>query len=237
MKKLVIIATALVGFLFTVNAQQINFGVKAGVNFSSFGGYEGFNGTVLDEYGTEAGTVSEKQNGKTGFHVGVNMQCMFTEQLGIETGLFFSTLGTKITHKASFTDTQHGGEWTYNPMYLQLPIQALYKFTLAPNVYLYPSAGVYLGYGIAGKSNGGPNLFGENSDDLGSYRIANRFDAGLIGELTFQYTNFTFGFGYQYGLTNVSRKIGDIAPGRYLITGNENPATNRNFKISVGYFF
>ena len=261
MKKFLVIAVTFIGFSFSANA-QFNWGVKAGLNISSFSGFEK---VQMNDYGY---SYKLEQSSKAGFHVGINVQYMFTPQIGIESGFFLSTLGAKLKYVSEvsniyydYTNAGTGGigdivadgGWreegkiTVNPVYLQLPISFLYKFNLGKNLYLYPSAGFYLGYGIDGKIKTKYTLrdywsiynetvkfdvFGIHYvEDVGAVEIANRFDMGLIGGLTLQYSKFTFGVAYQQGLTIFSEGSNDAVG----ITSDD--LKNRNFKISVGYFF
>jgi hypothetical protein len=252
MKKILVIVVAFIGFSLSANA-QFNIGVKGGLNVSSFSG--------LNEMSVNKNDMSEslEQSSRAGFHLGVNVQYMFTPQIGVESGLFYSRLGAKITSKYAENsyDTffRVEEEITANPSYLQLPLSVLYKFNLGQGFYLYPSVGLYVGCGIGGKlttvyeweytinsywgftdSGSGEeqhNMFGENYieylDD--DVKIFNRLDAGFIGGLTLQYSKFTLGFGYEQGFATVNRKY----KGEYFF--GDTALKNRNIKVSIGYFF
>jgi hypothetical protein len=61
-----------------MQAQSIRFGAKAGVNFASVGGEDVPN-----------------LEGKTGFHIGGLVEILFTEKLGIQPEILYSTQGAK----------------------------------------------------------------------------------------------------------------------------------------------
>jgi hypothetical protein len=226
----------------TANA-QLNWGVKAGLNVSTFSGLEDvFEGDSYSSY-------SEFYSNKAGFHIGINVQYMLTPQLGIESGLYYSMLGVKC--KYSVKDNFHfnfEGEATLAPSYLQLPVSLLYKFNLGQDLSLYPSVGLYAGYGIGGKIKGEieyisgsgdtdteVNFFGKDNDDK---ERTNRFDLGLTLGLTLQYSKYTFGLGYDCGFLKVDKKRekDEIEDG-YKYSFSKDGLSNRNFKVSVGYFF
>jgi hypothetical protein len=199
----------------TANA-QLNWGVKAGLNVSSIRG--------LEEYADDE--ESQKYSNKTGFHVGLAMQYMFSPQIGIESGLYYANLGAKGKYEDSYYE--ESSKETYNPSYLQLPVSVLYKFNVGQDLYLYPSLGLYAGYGIGGKvtwkySDGDEskeNFFDKDND-------VNRFDMGVTAGFNLQYSKFTFGIGYDYGFLKINKEA--------LYDGDD--LFNGNAKVSVGYFF
>lgn len=226
----------------TANA-QLNFGVKAGLNVSSFSGFKEFH-EEEDGYSRDV-----EQGNKPGFHLGVDVQYMFTPQLGIESGLFYSTLGTKVTGTGKYRSSVYKTEVSINPSYLQIPVSILYKFDLGQDLYIYPSAGLYFGCGLGGKmeektgeEKRSLDLFSKLSesdnvaDELVGEVIANRFDVGLNVGLTLQYSNFTVGLGYEQGLSSLlNGKLFNEEEG--YIPNAMKDSKNRNFKVSVGYFF
>ncbi len=186
----------------TANA-QFNWGIKAGLNVSSFRG----------------DSSPYELDNKTGFHAGINMQYMFTPQIGLESGLYYLSLGAKATRNSdSFKQTA-----TFNPSYLQVPISFLYKFNLGRDMCIYPSLGWYFGYGIAGKVSY-DNSDGESHKE-NVFDYLNRFDMGLTTGLNFQYSKFLFGLGYDCGMANAGGDKLEFSP------------YNTNFKASIGYSF
>lgn len=181
LKTLLVVCLLSLGFV-GASAQGLNWGVKAGLNVSS-----------ISEDGADF---------KAGFNAGVIGQYMFSgaEGFGIEAGLQYSMLGYKF-------DILNESE-TLNASYLQLPIQALYKMNAGPGLYLYPSAGIYLGYGIGG------------SHDY--FDAAEAFDFGVKIGFNLQFEKILIGVGYDQGLT----KVFDGGDGK-----------NQNIAVSFGYLF
>lgn len=161
LKAILVVCLLSLGFI-SANAQGINWGVKAGLNVSSLASYDDA------EY-------------KPGFNVGVFGQYMFSgvEGFGVEAGLQYSMLGFK----------NDVADKTINASYIQLPIQALYKFSVGQNLYLYPSLGIYLGYGV-----GGTNDY---------FDVAENFDFGFKVGVNLQFQNYLIGVGYDRGITEV----------------------------------
>lgn len=191
-KTLVVLAFLTLGVLGA--SAQTNFGVKAGLNVA---------------------TVTGLDNSKyiPAFNAGVFTQHMFNEGFGLEAGLYYSMLGYKLEAKEggiSVSSTQRAS-------YLQLPVQLLYKFNVGQSLYLYPSLGVYAGYGLGGTETLGIKYFDG----------ANKFDFGVIGGINVQYDRFIIGVGYQRGLTKFNEE---------KIPGMDN-LFNSNVMVSVGYLF
>ena len=185
---------------------QFNVGVKAGFN---------------------ASTIANIDDSKyrPGFHVGLMAQYMVTENFGLESGLYYTTLGVNV----EYTDLV---EAKMNPSYLQLPITALYKFQVGEGLSLYPSAGLYLGYGLSGKYKFISKLVPSESEEFDFFgkedgeEWSNRFDAGATVGLNLQFNKFIIGLGYDYGFLKINKESGD--------DGN---LFNGNIKVSVGYIF
>jgi hypothetical protein len=230
MKKTLLILLVAVLSAATASA-QLKFGVKAGFNASNI--------TNLPSMQEEMEAGDYSNNYKPGFQIGVAAQYLLTPQFGIETGLYYSQIGAK--QKLEF---EEGGYYvntsiTYNPSYLQLPIVALYKFEIGTDLYLYPSAGIYLGYGLGGKvkfdaetnfpgaeiSEDDLNFFGKEPGEDEEW--SNRFDYGATFGLNLQYSNYTIGLGYDLGLGKINKEL----------ESGMKDLKNSNIKITLGYFF
>lgn len=107
MKKLFII-TAIVLFGFTnVNAQDINFGAKAGVNFASISGDD-----------------TDDLDGRTSFHVGIVAEIVISDKFSVQPELLYSSQGA--TSEDSYTEVGINikEEGTVKLDYINLPIMA-----------------------------------------------------------------------------------------------------------------
>ena len=101
MKKLMLLAAVAVFGLSNVNAQEVKFGVKAGVNFASL-----------------TGDDADGLDGKTGFHVGGVAVIGISEKFAVQPELVYSSQGAK--------DTEEGVDVDYNLDYINLPVLANY---------------------------------------------------------------------------------------------------------------
>jgi hypothetical protein len=218
MKKFLLLSTFVSCALF-INAQNFNWGIRAGLNASSLGDYEHTIGLYQD---------SELDN-KLGAYAGIFGQFMLSGNLGLETGLYYAQLGGKDREN----DYERGNLEQYkieaNPSYLQLPIALFYKFNLTENFKLYPSAGLYAGYGLTGdfKKTGTADGVDITSKEKYFKDFANKLDFGLTVGLNVQYSKFVLGFHYDRGLTRVN-KVEE--------TFSSN-AFNSNLRCSLAYLF
>lgn len=81
MKNLLFLALFTVGVTMGANAQEVSFGAKAGVNFSSLSGND-----------------AEELNldGNTGFHLGLVMDIALGNNFSVQPEVLYSTLGAKV---------------------------------------------------------------------------------------------------------------------------------------------
>lgn len=191
---LVLAITALVICTGTVSAQDkfATFGVKGGANLSSFSG------------------DLNKTNYVFKYQFGVTADLALTENFYIITGLDLQTKGTKQKLTPNVK---------YNPMYLQIPVHAAYKFDIAPKTKFVVEAGPYLAYGISGKVKSG----GEKVNIFGDDRFK-RFDMGLGAGVGIELNKFVIKGGYDFGLLDVSDVKGV-------------KARNHNAYLTLGYHF
>jgi hypothetical protein len=190
------------------NVQGIKFGVTAGFNLSNFSG---------DVENTKL---------KAGFQVGVVADYALTKSFSITPELLFTQRGSK----AEATEGGLTATYTETLNYLQLPINALYKFNIADDAKFLVFAGPYFGYGLSGtakyKLSGGGESESESEDikfgsDEDKY---NAFDFGLNAGIGYQYNKFFIKAQYNLGLGN-------------LFNDSDDSLKNTNIGISVGYLF
>jgi len=224
MKKLLLLIALVAGMNLSMKAQsdepKVQFGVRAGLNVSSFGG-----------------DISKKDKGDmgsslAGFHIGGIVDINVANNFYIQPGLYVTTKGGK--------GKESGSDWEYKETarltYLQIPVLASYRIPLSDNVKWQINAGPYVAFGLAGKlkwtdidegdkETGDYKLFGTEKDQEKS--ILNRFDAGLSFGTGVSITNFYVGVSYDLGLANIYNEYDDI----------KYSAKNKNFMVSVGYNF
>lgn len=122
MKKLQI-ATITFLLAFTVQAQDIVYGAKAGINFASLNG-----------------DVESEASGRTSIHLGGFGEYMLTDQIGLQAELLYSAQGNKLDISSDgFTE-----ESTLKLTYLNIPLLGKYYFTENISVEAGPQIGLLL---------------------------------------------------------------------------------------------
>jgi hypothetical protein len=214
MKKIIIVLTALTITL-GANAQNLNFGVKAGMNLSSLSSVK---------YG------SDKQDASSmvfGFHAGGYAHYAFNEMFGVQGELLFSTQGGK---KKGFGDADVRFNFINVPLLLSLTIPNL------PELRFF--GGTQVGFNISRKVtwSDGYSLSGSQLDDALKVEgeQINTFDlASVVGV---QYTfveHFTLGARYNMGLLSGSSATTEAKAAGYSISGNKHNV----IQISFGWTF
>jgi len=186
MKKIFI--TGLMSILFAVIsfAQMPKIGVTAGLNASNInrGGYK-------NKAGLQAGLVAD-------FSV--------TENFSVIPELLFSQRGYSNDLLAGVTSGI-----TLN--YIQLPVNAAYKFGVGNGSKVLVFAGPYFGYGISA-----------TNEAFGSDNFYNRFDFGFNAGAGYEFEKIFFKLQVNPGLINISHSS--------LVK-----TKNINVAVSAGYFF
>lgn len=172
---------------------QLRIGATAGLNASNF-----------------TGDVEDAKF-KAGFQVGVVADYAINESFSIMPELLFSQRGTKLK------STEEGVTATLTSTlnYIQLPINAAYKFNAGYGSKVFIFAGPYLGYGISGSKGV------EFGSKAGEYKA---FDFGLNVGAGYEYQKIFFKLQYNHGLANLSN-VSNVSK------------KNQNIAVSVGYFF
>ncbi|MDR0419897.1 MAG: PorT family protein [Prevotellaceae bacterium] len=214
MRKIVLTIIGLFVISAIASAQELKkdiFGIRAGLNLSH---------VTLSEsaYGM---SINIETDSKASFHAGFSYQRLLipTTPLYLETGFYFSQKGFKYSLASEDIDITLNS----TAMYLQIPVLLNYHFAVANNIIIQPFAGLYLSYGIGGKTrmNLGNNKISENTfGDDGYIRI----DAGIRLGVGATFDKIYLGIGYEPGLINISNES-DIT------------AKNTNWAFTVGYNF
>ena len=176
-----------------------SFGLKAGVNLSNIGG-----------------DLGDDMDSKIGYNVGVTVDYAFTENWYLLTGL-------ELTAKGAEFD-KAGYKLDLNPLFLQLPIHAAYKFPIGENLKIVVNAGPYVAYGLGGKFKIDDDGDKEEYEFFGREKkgIWNRFDFGIGLGGGPEISKFKVGIGYDFGLTNIA---------------NNGKIKTKNGYLTVGYRF
>jgi hypothetical protein len=212
MKKLRLTFLAVVLLMVTAVNAQLSWGVQGGVNLSN-----------LSNVRYQVGLT----DAKLGFNIGVLTDFGFTSNMGIRSGLFFTTKGIREKHPPAVIGkgrTDITNVHTTNLMYLQIPIHFAYKVNITPSTRIVFHTGPYVAYGIGGsrRFNGERiGYIGVFGDDESQYMP---FDFGIGFGVGFEFGRILTGIGWERGLVDISNF-------------EHGSARNRNAFLTVGYRF
>lgn len=200
-----------------ISAQGLpKFGIEAGVNLSN----SSWDANPLDK------------KAKVGFQVGITADYAITNEWYLQSGLSFTTKGSKIEGRIIDQDWMFNGKITVNQSYLQLPIYAAYKLEVLPGTKIVFNAGPYLAYGLGSKTkldgnkailDRGETISNGKIDIYESDNFLNRFDFGLGAGVGAEFGNIVATIRYELGLTNLGKDGLDYK--------------NRNAALTLGYRF
>jgi hypothetical protein len=179
---------------------------------------------------TDNGRVDEA-NALTSFQVGFIGDVSLGGPVYLQPGLVFTGKGSKVQRGTPGTNGYY--KQTFNPYYIEVPVNLVFKAPLGSTSKFFVGAGPYLAMGIAGKTKTeGQTLLGQYntdrdidfsnddpttlSDEEGAgFGIVKRFDYGLNGTAGIEGKNIVLGVGYGLGLAK-------------LQSGSNNSADNNN---------
>ncbi|MEM5540005.1 porin family protein [Olleya sp. AS48] len=207
MKKLFTIAAVAVLGMTSVNAQDINFGAKAGVNFATITGDE-----------------TDGIESQTGFHVGVVAEIMISEKFSFQPELLYSAQGASDT----FEDEFDKEEYTIKYDYINLPLMAKYYVAEGFSIEAGPQIGFLINseaeYEYTNKEF--PEFNESETNDIKDF--TNSIDFGVNFGLGYKLeSGLNFGARYNLGLSNVNDGEGS----------DDLKNQNAVFQVSVGFFF
>ncbi|WP_299885697.1 porin family protein [uncultured Lacinutrix sp.] len=214
MKKVFLTAAIAVLSFATTQAQEIKFGVKAGVNVSKFGG--SLPGVI------DFGSIDYEY--RTSFHVGGLAEIMLSDKFALQPELLYSSQGSKISE----VDGNFNSESILKLDYVNVPIMA--KFM--PFEGFSIEAGPQVGFLISAKedytdSDGDANEDGiDIKDDVKSIDFALNLGVGYKLD-----NGILFSARYNFGLIDV-----DDADDVDNVDDIFEPK-NRTLQVSVGYMF
>lgn len=205
--------TALTIFtLSSLNAQDVTFGAKAGLNFSN------------------ADITDANMDSKTSIHLGVTAEFKISETLSIQPELLYSAQGAKESDSEQDGDFLSSAETTYKLNYILLPVMA--KLYVAEGLSL--EAGPQIGFLTSAElevDSTYKDLIDNSSETVSvTTDIKEAFksiDFGLNFGLGYKLdSGLNFGVRYNLGLSNIVDEGSD-----------DYEIKNRVFQLSVGYTF
>ena len=210
MKKIILSVAAMLTFGF-VNAQEVEFGVKGGVNIA-----------------TITGDVDDAK-AKIGFHIGGFAEIKISDKFSVQPELLFSTQGAKAEENFSENGFTYEYSEKINLAYLTIPVMA--KLYVAEGFSL--EAGPQIGFlmsaknKVEGSTNSGGIVITE-SEEVDIKDEANTVDFGLNFGLGYKFTeNLSAGARYNLGLSDINKEVEDYS----------GSIKNSVFQISIGYSF
>jgi len=184
---------------------------------------------------------TEKNNLLTTFNVGLMGRFGLSKTVDLESGLLLTGHGSKA--ETYFNGGNDYVKSTFNPLYVELPLNLIIAVPLEKNTGLFFNAGPYIAIGVGGKSKTdskfGPLTSSSNTSikfsnddpftsqqDDASYDKLKRFDYGINVGGGFQLAHLILKANYGFGLAKINS------------TESNNTANDKNkyrtVSISVG---
>lgn len=217
-----LLLTALLVFPFAQMQAQARLGIKGGINFAN----------MKYEPRDQTDGVPDA-NSFTSYHIGAVADLPLALGLSLQPGVILNSVGSRVEYNS---DVLGKYTLTVNPVYVDIPVNLLFKPEIGPNTKLYVGLGPYIGFGVGGKATYDAETplgdghadhdleYGnDNGDDLKSTDVGGNILAG------FEFGNGLL-LGAQYGLSFTNN-----APG-----GDDNDTKilrNKVLSISIGYLF
>ena len=198
MKLKVFLAAAAVMFSVSSFAQDISFGVKAGVNFSNYN---------VKEDGEKVDDIKMKP----GINLGAYADFNFTDMFALEAGLQFEQKGSKAEFSEDYMGikVKHTNKETVN--YFTIPVNFRVNLPVGDNN-LYFLAGPTLGIAISGKDKAEVEANGEKESETEDLKFGNdeeesdyhRMNLGFLLGAGFEMSNnLGVRLTYDLGLSNL----------------------------------
>jgi hypothetical protein len=167
---------------------------------------------------TDDGRVNEA-NMLTSFNAGIVGDIPLASFISFQPGILFTGKGSK-TQSGDPSSMNYKKE-TFNPYYIEIPANFVFKAPLGRTTHFFAGAGPYLGIGIAGKTKlegklAGFNINGEksiefsnddptttNQEEGAGFGKLKRFDYGLNGTAGIEGKTIVLVVGYGYGLAKL----------------------------------
>jgi len=198
-------------------------------------------GLNLSNISTNSNGNVDDANMLTSFHVGIMGDLPLAEVLSLQTGLFLTGKGAKTEIYTTSSTTENYYKIKTNPLYLELPLNVVFKIPAGSGGGFYFGAGPYAAMGIGGKTKGEQRFLGttstyekdivfNNDDPLTS----GQEDASVNKLRRFDYgANFLAGFDAGRALIGVNYGLGLAKIGS--AESNNNDANKyRVWSVSLG---
>jgi hypothetical protein len=227
-------SVCLLSIVSLVNAQEVKFGIKAGLNLA----------TISTK---EDGNNIDKKNVVPNFHAGVFVDLpMIGEVLSLQPGVYFTGKGSKVSYEIlneRFTVSN-------NPYYVEGRANLMAKIPFN-SFKLYVGAGPYLAYGVCGNvkvtsSVSDDPLFDQKikftkdkqiiEEIAGAYLAMKPWDVGFNITAGMEFNSFLISANYGHGLLSIRPSI-DNSDSNISNLYKDNKDKNRVFSVSLGIKF
>jgi hypothetical protein len=205
MKKNILLILPLLLILVNGNAQKSSIILRGGVNLA--------NVTI-----SESGRIDDAKT-LTSFQAGLIGDISLGQFVSLQPGLLVTGKGSK-TQSGETTDANYF-KATSNPLYLEVPLNLVFKFGANDGPRFFAGAGPYLGIGIAGKNKTEGKFFGTafnsesdiewsnddpttlNYEEGVGFGVMKRFDYGLNGTAGIDLKKAILSVNYGLGLAKL----------------------------------
>jgi len=181
-------------------------------------------GGIYIKGGLNLANITTTANGRvdeakmlTSFHAGIMNDMPLGDAFSFQAGLMLTGKGSKTEINTSSVNYK----LTSNPLYLEVPVNFVFKIPFGSGSRLFLGAGPYVAMGIAGKTKGEYQTLGGiteyekdiefNNDDPftagqedASVNKLRRFDYGANALAGFETGKFLIGVNYGYGLAKIA---------------------------------
>lgn len=213
MKKSLILIAAMAMISLGASAQNYSFIAKGSLNLSTFTGDDASNAKTL-----------------VGGRVGIGMEFPVAGAFSIQPTIYLSQKGAKYDSAAGAFGINASSTTKVHAWYVDMPINAQYRFGITNGVNFIAAAGPYIAYGAFGKTNFDfkTNVGANTSDETDTFddNAFKRFDAGVNFELALELQDtWQINCGYQIGMVKVKD------------SDNNDDVKTGNIFIGLGYRF
>ncbi len=180
MKKLILILSLMLFTLPNLSAQEfVEFGVKGGVNFSSFSG---------DGFG-----AFDDPNGRTSFHLGLLAEIPVSERFSVQPEVLYSSQGYDILNRNDANDIEYQLDYINIPVLAKIYLIEGLSFEVGPQV----------GFLVKNEVDFDPSAINEGDIPLDDDQF-NSVDFGLSGGASYKFINgFFINARYNAGLSDI----------------------------------
>ena len=228
--KIATLVTALIICFGTmVSAQEVSFGITAGVNFQNING-------------KDVGGDKLENNLMHGFNGGINVDIPIAPEFYIQPGLLFTTKGAKVSeHNGDIIE----GSSRLHLYYVEIPVNLLFKPALG-NGHMLLGFGPYLAYGIGGKLSIEGKIGNlEYNDDMDvEYTSEVDYSSDPLDQIYVKPfdvgANFIIGYETAMGFSaqlNAQLGLLELTPDYKGFDNKDATQKNTGFGISLGYRF